>query len=112
MTEYYLHGMGQALDIAELGLKAATIAAPSIMSVFGGGAGDQIDPAGAQRQQQFQQEELEQAQTQAAAVQQAVAVQQSAQKSSTLTKWLIFGGVGLVILGVGGLMAYRYVRED
>ena len=117
MNGYYLGDMGQVLDMVSLGLKAATIAAPSIESMFGGGgAGNQVDPMGAQRQQTFQQEELEEAQAQTAQVQQAqVAVANAAtaqQKSSSLTDWLIFGGVGLVLFGTVGLLLYRHERSD
>ena len=108
-TAYYLRGLGQA----QLALTAAGIVAPEIESLIAGShSGDVTDPAGAQRQQNFQKEEAAMASKQQAPAQSLVAATAVANKSSTLTKWLIFGGVGMVVLGTVGLLLYRHMREE
>ena len=96
---------GKVLDMVSLGLKAATIAAPSWSMFGGGGAGNQVDPMGAQRQQTFQEELEEGAGPNGAGPASAGSRANAAtaqQKSSSLTDWLIFGGVGLVLFGTVG----------
>lgn len=112
---YYASNMGslgQELALATTGLTALMQAAPSIESALGiGGSSNAVDPAGAQRQQAFQAAEAATAQQQAA--QQAAVLQapKSAVNWSMWTNILVFGGVGLVVLGVGGLLAYRYMHS-
>ena len=78
------------------------------MSVFGGGSGNQTDPAGAARQQQFQAQEAQMA----VAQQQALLAVTAPKTNTSLTKWLIFGGAGLVVLGTVGLLAYKHIKEE
>lgn len=112
----YMNDLAQTeLAIAEVALKGATALAPSLLSIFGvGGGGSNVDPAGAQRQLVYQQKQAQQAAEEAAAAQAKMQAQTLRSQSSKGTDWkkiLIYGGLGLIVLGAVGVIGYKVVKS-